>query len=99
MMFESVNPEPAPRRGYRCALFGLAMTVLARLGPWSWPGWPAVTALDFALAHAAPSVAGPIVRGVGLVALIVVNAGFWALAAYAALRIGLFAMAKVRSRR
>lgn len=75
------------------------MTVLARLGPWSWPGWPAVTALDFALAHAAPSVAGPIVKGAGLVALIIVNAGFWALLACAALRVGLFVLATVRGRR
>lgn len=69
-------------------MFGLAMTILARLGPWTWPGWPAVTVLDFALAHAAPSVAGPVFKGVGLVALLIVNAGFWALLAYAALRVG-----------
>lgn len=98
-MFETVNRRPASRRGFRCAVFGLAMTVLARLGPWSWPGWPAVTALDFVLAHAAPSVAGPIFKGVGVVALIVVNAGFWALIAYAALRVGGFAMARFRGRR
>lgn len=85
-MFETMTPPSAPRRGVRCAVFGLAMTVLARLGPWSWPGWPAVTVLDFALAHAAPSVAGPVLKGLGLVVLLVVNAGFWALLACAALR-------------
>lgn len=87
-MFESVTRAPAMSRGARCVAFGLAMTVLARLGPWTWPGWPAVTVLDFALTHAAPSVAGPVVKGVGLLALIAVNAGFWALLAYAALRVG-----------
>lgn len=97
-MFESVTRARATSRGFRCAVFGLAMTVLARLGPWAWPGWPAVTVLDFALTHAAPSVAGPIVKGVGLLALIAVNAGFWALLAYAALRIGLFVMALLRGR-
>jgi len=89
-MFESVIRAPGTSRGVRCAMFGLAMTVLARLGPWAWPGWPAVTVLDFALTHAAPSVAGPIVKGVGLLALIAVNAGFWALLAYAALRVSLY---------
>lgn len=84
-MFESVTRPPSTSRGFRCALFGIAMTILARLGPWSWPGWPAITVLDFALAHAAPSVAGPVMKGAGLVALLIVNAGFWALVAYAAL--------------
>ena len=85
MMFDSVVRARPPSRGFRCALFGIAMTVLARLGPWSWPGWPAVTVLDFALAHAAPSVAGPTMKAFGLVVLLLVNTGFWGLAAYAAL--------------
>ena len=84
-MFESVTRPRSPSRGFRCSLFGIAMTVLARLGPWSWPGWPAIAVLDFALARAAPSVAGPVMKGAGLVALLMVNAGFWALVAYAAL--------------
>jgi len=71
-------------RGFRCALFGIAMTVIARVGPWAWPGWPAVKVLDFALAHSAPSVAGSVYKGLGLVVLILVNAGFWAVVAYAA---------------
>jgi hypothetical protein len=87
-MFESVIRAPATSRRLRCAVFGLAMTILARLGPWDWPGWPAVTVLDLALTYAAPSVAGPVVKGVGLIVLIVVNAGFWALVAYSALRVG-----------
>ena len=96
-MFESIR-APRTSLGSRCALFGLAMTVLARLGPWDWPGWPAVTVLDFVLTHAAPSVAGPVFKGVGIVALIVVNAGFWAVLAYATLRVARFVMAVFTAR-
>lgn len=71
-------------RGFRCALFGIAMTIIARVGPWSWPGWPAVKVLDFALARTAPSVAGPIYKGLGLLLLIFMNVAFWAVVAYAA---------------
>jgi hypothetical protein len=83
-MFETITRRPPMSRGFRCALFGIAMTILARVGPWSWPGWPAMKVLDFALAHTAPSVAGPIYKGLGLLILIFVNAGFWAVVAYAA---------------
>ena len=86
-MFESATLARPMSRGFRCFLFGIAMTVFARVGPWSWPGWPAITALDFVLAHAAPSVAGPITKSFGLVALMLVNSGFWALVAFAALRL------------
>jgi hypothetical protein len=83
-MFDAITRKPPMSRGFRCALFGIAMTIMARVGPWSWPGWPAVKVLDFALAHTAPSVAGPIYKGLGLLILIFVNAGFWAVVAYAA---------------
>jgi len=83
-MFESARPRQMSR-SFRCVLFGIAMTVLARLGPWHWPGWPAITVLDFLLAHAAPSVASPVQKGLGVTVLLLVNAGFWALAAWLAL--------------
>jgi integral membrane sensor domain MASE1 len=86
-MFESVARPRPMSRGFRCALFGIAMTILARLGPWSWPGWPAVTVLDLVLTHAAPSVVGPVLKGLGLVALMLVNVASWALVAYAALHV------------
>lgn len=86
-MFETVTRPRRMSRGFRCALFGLGMTVLARVGPWSWPGWPAVTVLDFILARAAPTVAGPIAKSLGLLLLIFVNAGFWALVACAGVRL------------
>jgi hypothetical protein len=59
-------------------LTGLAMTILAWYGPWAWPGWPGATALDFALAHAAPSVVPFGVKAAGMVALILLNSGAWA---------------------
>ena len=69
-------------REFKAALIGLAMTVIARIGPWYWPGWPARTVLDFVLARWAPSqVSGP-VKGLGLLALIIVNAGFWGVIAW-----------------
>jgi hypothetical protein len=83
-MFETITRRTPMSRGFRCALLGIAMTIRARVGPWSWPGWPAVKVLDFALAHAAPSVAGSVYKGLGILTLIIVNTGFWALVAYAA---------------
>jgi hypothetical protein len=82
MMFDDVIPRRTLSPGFRCALFGIAMTVLARLGPWSWPGWPARTTLDFLLARYAPSVVGPVAKGVGLVVLLVVNVSFWSVVAW-----------------
>lgn len=78
-MFESATPRRTFTPGFVCALIGLGMTVLARVGPWTWPGWPAVTLLDLYLARAAPSVLPPHLKAIGLVVLLVVNAGFWAL--------------------
>jgi hypothetical protein len=94
-MFDSVIARRKMSRGFRCALFGIAMTVLARIGPWSWPGWPAVTVLDFALASFSPSVVGPVAKGLGLVVLLIVNVSFWSVLALLALRVGAF----MRSRR
>lgn len=79
-MFESATPRRMSRT-FRCLLFGIAMTVFARLGPWSWPGWPAITVLDFLLTHFAPSVVSPLQKGLGVTLLLLVNAGFWALVA------------------
>jgi hypothetical protein len=76
-MFETATPRRMSRT-FRCALFGIGMTVLARIGPWSWPGWPATTVLDFLLAHAAPSVASPVQKAFGVVLLLFVNVAFWA---------------------
>ena len=63
------------------------MTALARIGPWRWPGWPALTLLDFVLARWAPSTVSPLQRAVGTIVLLIVNVGFWALLAWTALRL------------
>jgi hypothetical protein len=86
-MFEDMTRPRPISQAFRCGLFGLAMTLLAWLGPWRWPGWPALALLDFTLARAAPSVAGPVVKGLGLVVLLLVNTAFWGLLGCAAARI------------
>ena len=65
-------------RGFLVTLLGIVMTVIARLGPWDWPGWPARTALDFVLARWAPSVVSGPIKALGLLALMLINIGFWA---------------------
>ena len=65
-------------RGFVCTLIGIVMTVIARLGPWFWPGWPARTVLDFVLTRWAPSVVSGPVKALGLLGLMLINIGFWA---------------------
>lgn len=65
-------------RGFKAALIGLALTVVAKVGPWHWPAWPAVTVLDFFLARTTWTVVPFPIRALGLVALILINTGFWA---------------------
>jgi hypothetical protein len=67
--------------GFRCALLGIGLTLLAWFGPWDWPGWPARTVLEFVLARYAPSRADSLYKGIGMTLLIVINVGFWALLA------------------
>jgi hypothetical protein len=78
-MFSSVSPPRRMSLGFRCALTGVALTLLAWFGPWDWPGWPARTVLDFALERWAPSRATSLHKGIGMTMLIVINVGFWAL--------------------
>jgi hypothetical protein len=90
-MFETATPRRMSRT-FRCALFGIAMTVLARVGPWMWPRWPAIVVLDFMLAHAAPSVVSPVQKAFGVIVLLIVNVGFWAALA----RLGWWVVGRVR---
>lgn len=69
-------------RTFKAALIGLTLTVVAELGPWYWPGWPAITVLDFVLARTEWSVVPPLWKAIGFVALIVINAGFWGVVAW-----------------
>ena len=96
-MFETITQRRPLSLGFRCALFGIAMTIVARLTPWLWPGWPARTVLDFALARFAPSVAGPVEKGLGVIALLFVNVAFWGMAAWVA--VSTWTIARKRLRR
>ena len=65
-------------RGFACALFGIAMTLFSWFGPWEWPAWPAFTTLDVLFGDRTSWAELPTAaRGAVLVALIVVNSGFW----------------------
>jgi hypothetical protein len=71
-------------RGFLSILFGLAMTLFSWYAPWQWPSLPALwmvrvfAGTQFNLADLPNSQ-----RGAMLVLMIVINSGFWALAAYA----------------
>jgi hypothetical protein len=65
-------------RGFLCTLIGIVLTVVARIGSWYWPGWPARTVLDFVLARWAPTVVSGPGKALGLLALMLINIGFWA---------------------
>ena len=68
-------------RGFLAALIGIGITILAWYGPWLWPAWPATTTLDFVLARAGWSDVSFTGKAFGMVGLIVVNVGFWAVVA------------------
>ena len=67
-----------PSRTFLCTLIGLLMTVVGRIGPWSWPLWPANTLLDLYLARVRPSVVSGEMKVLGLFVLLFVNVAFWA---------------------
>jgi hypothetical protein len=63
-------------RTFLCILIGFAMTVFGWFGPWEWPAAPGLYVLQSFFDGVTPAV---------LVLLIVVNAGTWALVAFALL--------------
>ncbi len=94
-----VRPSAPVSREFVCALSGVGFTLLAWFGPWSWPGWPAVTVLDFFLAYAAPSQVTGNAKAVGMVGLILINVGFWGVVTYALLSTAAFIRRRIASRR
>jgi len=65
-------------RGFVAALTGVAMTLLAWYGPWAWPGWPALTAIDLACGSNAAFAELPFAtRAVAVALLIALNVSFW----------------------
>lgn len=68
--------------GFVCALIGVVLTILAWVGPWSWPAWPAFTVLDLGVRRWFNWVEFPYgLRATVVVILIAINIAFWALAA------------------
>jgi len=69
-----------PSRAFICTLAGIGMTVFSWYGPWSWPAWPAFAVLHAGFGNGTSWQELPYAaRGAVLVALIVINSGFWAL--------------------
>jgi len=67
--------------GFAAALFGIAMTLLSWYGPWGWPAWPALTTLHLLFVNGFDELPNN-GRAAVVVMLIVVNVGFWGIAAY-----------------
>jgi hypothetical protein len=74
---------PRVSRGFVCAIFGLAMTLLAWFGPWAWPAWPAF-AMIRAVFGSQSSLAdlSRATRALAVIALIALNSGAWACVLY-----------------
>jgi hypothetical protein len=74
-------------RGFLAALAGIAMTLFAWYGPWAWPAWPAFTLIDLAFGSNTAFAELPFAaRAATVTALIIVNATFWAVAAWIPMR-------------
>ncbi|MBI2214653.1 MAG: hypothetical protein HYU52_13490 [Acidobacteria bacterium] len=68
-----------PSRGFRASLVGVALTLLAWVGPWSWPAWPALLAIRIAFPPERSFAALPFAwRGAIVVAVIALNVAAWA---------------------
>ena len=69
-------------RSFICTVIGVGMTILSWYGPWAWPAAPAFAVLHVVFGNGASWQELPYVaRGAVLVALIMINSGFWALVA------------------
>jgi hypothetical protein len=69
-------------RGFACALAGVAITLLAWFGPWSWPAWPAFALLAVGFPPERSFAALPLAgRTAVIAAAIAVNVAAWAVAA------------------
>lgn len=81
-------PRQRMSRGFQAALAGIAMTLFAWYGPWAWPAWPAFTLIDLVFGSNIAFAELPFVtRAATVTGLIVVNATFWAVAAWIAMRV------------
>jgi hypothetical protein len=78
--------EMVVSRGFVSAMIGIGMTLFAWYGPWAWPAWPAFTTIDLLFGHRGFADLPYVQRSAVLVALIVVNIGFWGAVAYGVIR-------------
>ena len=75
-------------RGFVCALFGIAMTLLSWYGPWAWPAAPAFATLHLLYGSGASWTELPeSQRAAMLVLLIAINVAFWGAALWALMRL------------
>jgi len=72
-------------RGFIAALAGIAMTLFAWFGQWSWPAWPAFTAISLVFGKAGFSELPYAQKSITVVSLILLNSAFWAALVYAIL--------------
>lgn len=72
-------------RGFIAALGGIAVTLLAWYGSWSWPGWPASVAIDVIGRFSDFADLPRFTKSIVVVLLIIINVGTWA----GAIRIGM----------
>jgi len=70
-------------RGFASALAGVAMTILAWFGPWSWPAWPALAAMRVAFPPERSFAAMPFgARSAVVVLLVALNVAAWGATAF-----------------
>jgi hypothetical protein len=76
-------------KGFLCALFGVAMTLLGWYGPWQWPSEPGIVVFDALVAptNVLAEGADPL-RAAVIALLIAVNVTAWALLLRALIVIG-----------
>ncbi|MGK2858845.1 MAG: hypothetical protein ACSLFQ_16730 [Thermoanaerobaculia bacterium] len=74
-----------PSRGFASALAGVAMTIFAWIGPWSWPAWPALAVLRLAFPPERSFAALPFGARATIVALMIaLNVAVWGVVAFLA---------------
>jgi hypothetical protein len=68
-------------RGFACALAGVAITLLAWYGPWSWPAWPGLALLAVAFPPERSFALLPLAGRTAVIAIaIAVNVAAWGFA-------------------
>jgi hypothetical protein len=70
--------RPLLSRGFLCAMAGVAVTVLAWFGPWTWPAWPGLVVVDLVFAPPRSLADLPFTgRAVAVFLLLAINVAAW----------------------